>query len=258
MSAVVRVGAAPAPDGALLAFRVEGEGGRALAACNGLGTGSAWRALSAHFAARGDTFVTWDYRGQGQSPAAAHPESMTISSCAGDLRAVLDAVPVERAVLLGSGAGAHVIVEAYRQNPERVLALVPVRGGAAEALARGPLSAALEPLLSALVELGAANAELAGRALRVALAVPGAVQAMRALGMTGPNAAGDRGSDLQRLARLDLRGWFALARDLLSRDAKNPFAEVRLPVLQGQATLLEQPELFALKLEKFLEEVEPP
>lgn len=253
MSAVVRVGTAQAPDGALLAFRAEGEGGRALAACDGLGSGCAWRALSAHFAGRGDTFVTWDYRGQGQSPAAARPESTTVSSCAGDLWAVLDAVPVDRAVLLGHAAGAHVIAEAYRQKPERVLALVPVPEGAP-----GPLSTALAPLLRALLEAGAANPELAGRALRAALALPGAGKAMRALGLIPASAAGDAGSDLQRLARLDLRGWFALWRDLLSRDGKDPFAEARVPVLQGHPTLLVQPELFALKLEKFLEQVEPP
>jgi pimeloyl-ACP methyl ester carboxylesterase len=258
MSAVVRVGTAQAPDGALLAFRVEGEGGRALAACGGIGIARPWRGLCGHFARRGDTFVIWDYRGHGQSPAAAHPESMTAASCARDLWAVLDAVPVDRAVLLGHAAGAHVILEAYRQKPERVLALVPVPGGDHQALAQGPLFSALEPLLRVLVEVGAANADLAGRVLRASLAVPGARAAMRALGVLPPDAGGDRESDLQRLAGLDLRGWFALSRDLLSRDTKGLLAEVRVPVLQGDAALLEQPELFALKLEKFLEQVEPP
>lgn len=253
MSAVVRVGTAEAPDGALLAFRVEGEGGRALAACNGLGISSFWRGLCGHFSRRGDTFVTWDYRGQGQSPPAGHPEGMTVASCARDLWAVLDAVPIRRAVLLGESIGAHVIVEAYRQEPERALALVPLLGGARD----GPFSAALEPLLRVLVELGAAGAEPAGRALRAALAVPGVGEALRALGVLPAAPGGDRQADLQRLSRLDLRGWFALARELLSRDATRLLAEVRAPVLQIDAALAEQPELIALKLEKFLEQVGP-
>lgn len=255
MSAVVRVGTAQAPDGALLAFRVQGEGGNALAACNGMGVSSSWRGLSARFSRRGDTFVTWDYRGQGQSPPAAHPESMTVASCARDLWAVLDAVPVQRAVLLGQSIGAHVIADAYRQQPDRVLALVPLFAGGRRALP--PLSAALDSLLRVLVEVGAANAEPAGRALRASLAVPGVYEALRALGGLPARDGEDCESDLQRLSQLDLRGWFALARDLLSRDATRLFAEVRAPVLRTDAAPAEQPELIALKLEKFLEQVGP-
>ncbi|HEY6911742.1 MAG TPA: alpha/beta fold hydrolase [Myxococcales bacterium] len=251
MSAVVRVGTAQAPDGALLAFRVEGEGGRALAACNGIGISSFWRALAAHFARRGDTFLTWDYRGQGASPPAAHPESTTVASCARDLWSVLDAVPVGRAVLLAHSLGAHVIVEAWRQKPERVLALVPMAGPV-----RFP--AALRPLLRVLVEVGAANAEAAARALRALLALPGATEALAALGALPAQENGDRESSLRRLAALDLRGWFSLARDLLSRDTTRLFSEVRAPVLQLDAPLAGQPELIALKLEKFLETVESP
>jgi len=250
MTAVVRVGTAEGPGGGLVAFRVEGEGGRALAACGGLGIPHPfWRALAAQVSLRGDTFVTWDYRGQGQSPAAGHPESMTVASCAGDLWAVLDAVPAQRAVLLGHSAGAHVIVEAYRQKPDRVLGLVPVLGD-------GSVPPALGPVLRVLVEVGAANPEPARRALRAALLAPGACEAMRALGILPPDG-GDRESHLQRLLGLDLRGWFALARDLLSRDATRLLADVRAPVMRLDAAQLEQPELVALKLEKFLEQVEP-
>lgn len=253
MSAVVRVGTAEAADGALLAFRVEGEGGRALAACNGMGISSFWRGLAGHFARRGDTFVTWDYRGQGQSPPPAHPESMAVASCARDLWAVLDAVAADRAVLLGQSIGAHVIVEAYRQKPERVQALVPMPGSV-----RAPLSAALDPLLRLLVEVGAANAEAAARGLRALLAAPGAGEALSALGVLPAKGNDDRESYLRRLCGLDLRGWFALARDLLSRDTSRLLAEVRVPVLQLDAALAEQPELIALKLEKFLETLGSP
>jgi pimeloyl-ACP methyl ester carboxylesterase len=251
MSAVVRVGTTEGPDGGLVAFRVEGEGGRALAACGGMGVPHPfWRALAAEVSRRGDTFVTWDYRGQGQSPAAGHPESMTVASCASDLWTVLDAVPAHRAVLFGHSIGAHVIVEAYRQKPERVLGLVPVLGD-------GKVPPGLEPLLRVLVEVGAANPEPARRALRAALLTPGACEAMRALGILPPHTGGDRESYLQRLLGLDLRGWFALARDLLSRDATRLLSDVRVPVLRLDAAQLEQPELVALKLEKFLEQVEP-
>src|SRR4051794_23302097 len=63
-----------------------GRGGRTLVASNGIGVSTFfWRRLSEHFARRGDTFVTWDYRGHGRSPVPEHPESLTVASCARDL-----------------------------------------------------------------------------------------------------------------------------------------------------------------------------
>src|SRR5205807_203830 len=78
------------------------------------------------------TFVTWDYRGHGQSPVPEHPENMTVALCARDLRTVANAVGAERAVLLGHSMGAQVILEAYREESARVQALVPMLGAAGQ------------------------------------------------------------------------------------------------------------------------------
>src|SRR5205814_5337488 len=59
VSPVVRVGTAETADGALLHWRADGEGPRALIACNGIGVSTFfWRRLARHFAPT-HTFVTW-------------------------------------------------------------------------------------------------------------------------------------------------------------------------------------------------------
>ena len=288
MTPVVRAGTATAPDGAILAWRAEGSGPRALIACNGIGVSTfLWRRLSQHFAALGPyTFVIWDYRGHGRSPAADHPEGMTVAGCARDLWTVADSVGLREAVLLGHSMGAQVILEALRQQPQRVLALAPMMGAAGKVLDGIRAGAALGPALRLLVELGAANAALAQQALRAVVRLPGVWEAIRALGIVHPDLCPKEELEpyFEHLSQLDLRGYFALARDLLSHDASDLLELVRVPTLVvagerdlfapaarvkemaaripgaellvlregSHAALVEQPDLLALTLEKFL------
>jgi pimeloyl-ACP methyl ester carboxylesterase len=291
---VVRAGTATAPDGAILAWRAEGSGARALVASNGIGVSTFfWRRLSQHFAELGPfTFVIWDYRGHGRSPVADHPESMTVASCARDLWTVADAVGLREAVLLGHSMGSQVILEAYRQHPERVLGLVPMLGAAGKVLTSLVGGTALAPVFRLLVEVGAANAKLAQRAVRAALKLPGVWETIRALGIVHPDLCPKEEFEpyFEHLSQLDLRGYFALARDLLSHDASDLLEQIAVPALVvaaerdlfapaarskemaaripgaellvlregSHAALVEQPELVALTLEKFLERVELP
>jgi len=290
---VVRAGTATAPDGAILAWRAEGCGPRALLACNGVGlTTFLWRRLAAHFARLGPyTFVTWDYRGHGRSPVPEDPESLTIASCARDLWAVADAAGVDSTVLLGHSMGAQVIFEGYRQHRERALALVPIMGASGKVLRSFLRIPALDPVLRMLVEVGSSNALLAERAVRAALKAPGVWEAIRALGVVHPDLCPREDFEpyFEHLSQLDLRAYFALARDLLSHDATDVLEGISVPVLvigaerdlfvpaarseeiagripgaellvlrQGShAALVEQPELVALALEKFLDRVSP-
>jgi pimeloyl-ACP methyl ester carboxylesterase len=286
---VVRVGTATAPDGALLSWRAEGIGPAALVASNGIGVSTFfWRRLAQHCAATGRyTFVTWDYRGHGQSPVPANPENLTVALCARDLWAVVEAAGFERAVLLGHSMGSQVILEAYRQRPGHVQALVPMLGAAGNVFSSFLGLARLAPVAKLLVEVGAANAPLAERILRTVLKVPGVWEAVKALGIVHPDLCPREEFDpyFAHLAQLDLRGYFALARDLLSHDASDLLAQIDVPVLVvagerdlftplqrskemaekirgaeilvlregSHAALVEQPELIALTLEKFLD-----
>jgi pimeloyl-ACP methyl ester carboxylesterase len=286
MTPVVRVGTVAAADGPLLHFRADGAGPIALIASNGIGVSTFfWRNLADHFA-QTHTFVTWDYRGHGRSPVPDDVENLTVALCARDLYTVLDAAGFEKAVLLGHSMGCQVVFEAYRQKAERVQALIPMLGAPGKIFSSFLGGAALEPVARLLIELGASNARLAEQALHTLVRLPGVWEAVRALGMVHPDLCPKEAFEpyFAHLAELDLRGYFALARDLLSHDASELLPHIRVPALVvagerdlftpvqrsremaaripgaellllregSHAALVEQPELIALSVEKFL------
>ena len=285
MSPVVRVGTAEAPDGAVLHWRADGEGPTALVASNGIGVSTFfWRRLAEHFAPS-RTFITWDYRGHGQTPVPEHPEELTVTMCARDLWTVVTRAGFERAVLLGHSMGTQVILEAFRQHPGRTQALVPMLGAAGNVFSSF-LGASLAPLFRLLIEVGASNAALAQEALHRVVRLPGVWEAVRSLRMVHPDLCPREEFEpyFEHLSQLDLRTYFALARDLLSHDASDLMGQIDVPVLVvagerdlftplarskemaekipgaellvlregSHAALVEQPELVALTLEKFL------
>jgi pimeloyl-ACP methyl ester carboxylesterase len=101
-----------------------------------------------------DTYavVTYDRRGFGESPMGADPFTHV-----DDLRAVLDALEVERAWLVGSSAGGRVTLDAALTFPERVAGLVllaPAISGAPGGLEADPETERLDGLVDAAIESG--------------------------------------------------------------------------------------------------------
>jgi pimeloyl-ACP methyl ester carboxylesterase len=277
----VRVGSVAAPFE--VEYRADGEGGLALLACNGIGLSTFfWRPLAEHFAAAGCTFVTWDYPGHGRSPVPEQLEDLSVAACARAALSVLDALGIQKAVLIGHSMGAQVILEAFRQDRRRALALVPMLGASGKLLEGLPLSR-LFPLL---LRLGGSNPKGAEALLRTALRMPGLWQLMRALRVVHPDLTPRESFEpwFEHFRNLDLRVWFALARDLLTQDASDLLPTIDVPVLVvggehdlfapvarsremsaripgaellvlregSHAAMVEQPELVALRLEKFL------
>lgn len=117
-----------AADGTELHIEEYGSG-EPLVLCNGVvcTIGPYWRFLIHHLAKIGRV-IAWDYRGHGRSAVPADIEACRIEDHAADLRSVLDAAGVPRATLIGHSMGCQVILEAYRQFPERIRALVPICG----------------------------------------------------------------------------------------------------------------------------------
>jgi len=285
VTAEVRAGTAEAPDGAVLFWRAEGRG-PALLCSNGIGISTFfWRRLVEHFRPT-HTVLTWDYRGHGHTPVPEHPEGVTVAQCARDLWTVAERAGIGEAVLLGHSMGVQVSLEAYRMRPDKVRALVPVLGAAGGVFSSFLGGAALTPLLTILMEVAARNAKLAEQGLRTLLRIPGLWRAIRTLGVVHPDLCPREEFEpyFQHLLQLDLRAYFALARDLLSHDATALLPTVRVPtlVIAGErdlftpaarskelaaqipgaellvvrggshAALVEQPELINLALEKFL------
>ncbi len=71
--------------------------------------------------------IVWDSRGHGETEPGCRPEDFTFERFADDLRALLDHVDVERAVVGGISMGAGVGVKFAVDHPSRVRALILAR-----------------------------------------------------------------------------------------------------------------------------------
>jgi pimeloyl-ACP methyl ester carboxylesterase len=67
--------------------------------------------------------IAYDARGHGRSQPAPEPSAYGYGLLAADLRAVLDATGMQRALLAGASMGAHTAVRFALEHPERVAAL---------------------------------------------------------------------------------------------------------------------------------------
>ncbi len=74
----------------------------------------------------GHRVLAYDARGHGRSAPAPDPSAYTYERLAADVRAVLDAAGVQRALLVGASMGAHTALRFALDHPERVGALALV------------------------------------------------------------------------------------------------------------------------------------
>ncbi len=187
-----------ASDGTPLAYCVTGEGST-LVLANGFSTSNFfWNYLYPRWI-RNHRVVTFDYKGHGRSGRARTAAGASISAAADDLLRVMDAAEVEQATLIGFSMGCQVIFEAYRQQANRVCALIPLLGPAGRVF-----DSALRPLgvgkaihrlmrdlptdvLHPLMRVSAQAARL-----------PGALRLARALRVIGPKT---RPSDVAHYIR---------------------------------------------------------
>jgi pimeloyl-ACP methyl ester carboxylesterase len=106
-------------DGVSLHFVEEGEG-QAVVLCHGFpAIWSSWRAQIKALAGAGFKAIALDMRGYGESSAPADAELYTPYHTVGDLVAILDAVGVETAAVVGHDFGANVAWNAAMMRPDR-------------------------------------------------------------------------------------------------------------------------------------------
>ncbi|MGH2784930.1 MAG: alpha/beta fold hydrolase [Actinomycetota bacterium] len=168
------------PD-ATVAYELEG-GGEPLVWCHGLGSCRAGDrdvidALAEHF-----TVLAYDARGHRESPPVTDEKLYTYPALSADLRALLDHVGWERAILAGASMGAATAARVAMEEPERPEALIIAR----PATSGGPAS----PQMQLLFRLG-------GEAIR-----SGGWDAAVAFLMTIPEAAERLAEDPDRLSLL--------------------------------------------------------
>lgn len=120
-------------DGTEIAYCVHGNEGPWIVLVPGLFCpDNFWRYLLPELTAH-HRVVVWDLRGLGLSGTPRppgyrarnlSPDDFSMSSQARDLFAVMDAEGVDRAALIGHSMGGQVLLEAYRQRPDRVSSIV--------------------------------------------------------------------------------------------------------------------------------------
>jgi pimeloyl-ACP methyl ester carboxylesterase len=109
-------------DGISIAYEARGEGSPALVFVHGWSCDRGyWAKQMATFAGR-HRVVAVDLAGHGDSGAGR--EEWTIPAFGADVSAVVDALGLERVVLVGHSLGGDVIVEAARRLPGRIAGLV--------------------------------------------------------------------------------------------------------------------------------------
>lgn len=108
-----------------LEFNVEVEGeGKPLLLLHGFtGSARAWDAIRPHLASVARVIVP-DLIGHGDSAKPAHPARYSLEWCARDLLALLDALDVRRAIVLGYSMGGRVALHLAVSAPERIEALI--------------------------------------------------------------------------------------------------------------------------------------
>lgn len=115
--------------GALAAFRLTdgSEGAPTVLAVHGItSTSRSWAAVARELGATA-TLVAVDLRGRGASGALPGP--FGLAAHARDVRAVLDSLELDQAVLLGHSLGAYIVARLAAEHPERASAVVMVDGG---------------------------------------------------------------------------------------------------------------------------------
>jgi pimeloyl-ACP methyl ester carboxylesterase len=117
-------GTAPAPDGVKIHYETTGAGRPALVLVHCWTCDSGfWKDVVERFA-RGRQVVTLDLAGHGRSGRTR--KSYTMQAFGQDVKAVADALKLDRMVLVGHSMGGAVILEAARLLGNRVVGLVPV------------------------------------------------------------------------------------------------------------------------------------
>ncbi len=111
-----------------LAYEITGHG-PGLVWCHGLGSCRAGDRDVIDALARDFTVLAYDARGHAESPPVTDESRYTYAALSRDLRALLDHVGWDRAILAGASMGAGTAVRVAMEEPERVRALIMARPG---------------------------------------------------------------------------------------------------------------------------------
>jgi pimeloyl-ACP methyl ester carboxylesterase len=278
-----------ASDGTTLYCASEGDG-PALVLCDGIGCdGFIWKHLRRHLLPR-YKIVHWHYRGHGYSQRPEDLSTLTIDQVCDDLDRVVDAFALDRFVLAGHSMGVQIVLQYALHHLQRVRGVIPALGSYRKPLTtfHGRSTAHdLFPLLHGAIRRFPRVAQgLWGRVLPTELAYQVATR-MEVNGKLVRRA--DFEPYFEHLAGMDIRVFFGMLADLDAHDLESELPHIDVPCLvvggerdtftpawlstrmaqlMPQAELLmmpsgthtaliEIPELFHLRVDRFLAGLAP-
>ncbi|MDF1566187.1 MAG: alpha/beta hydrolase [Deltaproteobacteria bacterium] len=286
-----REGEVPGIDGTRIHYSVltpDGPNEADLVLCDGIGCdGFVWKYLTPSLAPR-HRIVRWHYRGHGRSGTPLDLTRMGIEEIVGDLASVLVAAEIEKAVLIGHSVGVQVILEAWRTLEEKIAGLIPVCGSYGRPLDTFHDTVHLKRAFPVVYRAMSGLPELALRAWRVLL--PSRAAWVIALMAGEVNRSLIRIEDMQpyfdHLSRMDPKVFVSMLSKVSEHSARDLLPAIDVPTLVIAAELdtftpawlseemadaipdaellmvpkgshvapIEQPDLFELRIEKFLRE----
>jgi pimeloyl-ACP methyl ester carboxylesterase len=259
--------------------------------CNGIGVSTFfWKYVERHFS-HDHPVILWDYRGHGESGRPQDLSNLTVEQNADDLRCVLEAFNVPRAVLAGHSMGVQVILEFYRKWPDRVAALVPTLGTygrPVHTFLDSPVAAPLAFLAARwfVLKFPSRLGSLQKNALKKPFVARCAAKIARLARLVHPAMMpqADLDAYLKHFGDFEPEVFFRMAEKMALHSAEDVLEKIHCPTLviagekdiftplwlseemadripgaqllvipQGShAALVEQPQLFCLRVEKFL------
>lgn len=114
-------------DGTSIWFKSTGQG-LPVVCCNGIGCSTFYFNYLEDYFKQTHQIITWDYRGHGKSGDPGLREKHTIETLVLDMKAVVDALKLKKAILVGHSMGTQIIYEFYARWPQKCVALIPCFG----------------------------------------------------------------------------------------------------------------------------------
>jgi pimeloyl-ACP methyl ester carboxylesterase len=124
MSTTVQTGIAKSADGVPIHYETQGQGQPALVFVHGWAIDRRYWDAQVPVFARTRQVVTLDLAGHGQSGRGR--QDWSVAAFGQDVRAVVEALSLEKVVLVGHSMSGNVILEAAKAMPARVVGLIPV------------------------------------------------------------------------------------------------------------------------------------
>ncbi len=115
-------------DNADIWYEIRGKGENTLFLVDGIACdGYVWKYIKPYFE-NNYKIIHFNYRGHGKTPSPDNYSSITIENSTKDMNAIMDVEKIDKAVFLGHSMGVQVILEMFRQFPEKVKGLIPMCG----------------------------------------------------------------------------------------------------------------------------------